>query len=528
MAPGRQEAAPMSAEHSPTSPAVAKADRRISRTVLISLTVIFLLGAFLRINRYAANRSLHADEAQFARNFIERTPAQLVAPLSYGQTSPPGFTLLVKFLSTALDLSEPVLRLVPLLAALASLPLFYLLATRWLPRWASLLALALFAVSDALGYYAAWFDKYSSDVLLAIVILLAGIWFYDSRRRARYLIFGVAGVVAVWFSYPVAIVLAGIGLPLLYFALRRKAYREALSVTAMAACWLASAAATWALSIRPVLENPSRGPFWATFGGFLVFPPLTIAQLERDIETLLRPFEEPLGFALYSGVVLLYGLGALVALRRGGTRLFLVAPFLITIVLSALRLYPLYIRIILFLVPLLLLTVVMGIVRLSEDVTTRTEKVIAFGFLALILYQPFRIGLSRGLTPREDEETRPLMVQLNRSFEEGDVLAVYYGAEAAYRYYAHVLGSDHGTPIVIAEHRDEPELYCDEIEPLAGQPRVWVLISHRHSGPLGSEERIIVECLDHLGREQSVRMETGASLYLYDLQSGQSGSGAAD
>jgi hypothetical protein len=518
--------AAVSAE-SAESPSSRSETSRWSRWVFVGLLiVVFLLGALLRINRFAANRSLHADEAQFARNLIERTPAQLVAPLSYSQTSPPGFTLTVKLLTMVFGFSEPVLRFAPLIAGLISLGLFYLLARRWLPDWATLLAAALFAVSDSLGYYSAWFDKYSSDVAITLALLLVAIWFTESNRPSRYVVLGLTGAVAVWFSYPAAIVLAGIGLPLFFSAVKRKAYKEALAIAALAIVWLVSAGASWALTVRPVLENPDRGPFWEEFGGFLIIPPLNLAQLERDIDTLLRPFEEPLGFALYSGVVLLYALGALDALRKAGTRLFVVTPFLITIALAAVRLYPLYIRVILFLTPLLLLTVVMGIVRISERLVSRTDKVLALGFLALVLFQPFRLGLSRGLNPRPDEEARPLVVQLNHDFRPGDTLAVYYGAEAAYRYYAYLLGSDHGDPVVLRIHRDEPELYCGEVAPLAGSPRVWLLISHRHSGPQGSEEKILLDCLDQMGRRLSEQEAEGASLYLYDLRPGAESAGA--
>ena len=514
----------MPVELGASSTAAGKANSRSAELFVIIIAMVFFLGAFLRINRYLQNRSLYIDEAMFALNILERTPVQLVGPLSYDQTSPVGFTLLVKLLTMAFGVSEPVLRLVPLLAGLASLPLFYILAKTWLPKWASLLAVVLFAVSDELGNYAAWFDKYSSDVTLTIIILLVGLWFYDSRRRTRYLVFGIVGVVAVWFSYPVSIVLAGIGLPLFFLALGRNSRKEALLVAVMAGCWLASAAALWGVSVWADLESPSRGAFWASSGGFLVFPPLTVAQVEKDIRILVRPFEEPLGFAFYGGVVLLYGLGAIDAVRTGGTRLFLVTPFLITIALSALRLYPLYVRLILFLVPLLLLTVVMGIVRFSEELTSRTEKILAFGFLALTLYQPFRIGLARGLHPRESEEIRPLIIRQIESYRPGDVLALYYGAQPAYRYYAYHLGVNQGIPVDINNHRGAPERYCEDVKPLVAHPRVWVLFSHSH----GAEEKIIVDCLDRLGEQQSKLQETGASLYLYDLRAVSDGSAPGD
>jgi hypothetical protein len=511
----------MTIESSAPRPVGHWGGRWTDKANVAAITLFLLLGASLRLLRFLQNRSLWYDEAMFARNIIEKTPLELVGSLSYAQHSPSGFTVLVKLLTIAFGERELVLRLTPLLAGLASLALFYLVARRWLPRWGTILALGLFAVSDVLAEYAGQqFEKYSSDATLTLVILLVGLWFHDSSRWIRYPVFAIVGAVAVWFSYPSAIVLAGVGLTLFFLLLRRKAYREALLVVAVATCWLASAAAMYSVSFGGVQGAASEGggSYWGDRGGFLAFPPITMRQVDRNISTLVIALQYAIGFVPYGGALLLYGLGAIDALRRGGTRLFLVAPVLVTIVLSSLHLYPIYQRLILFLVPLLLLTVVIGIVRISESLTGGTERVLAFGLLLWIVFQPIRDGLARGLNPRELQETRPLMMRLSESYLEGDGIALYYSSVPAYYYYAHLLGFDHGSPAVVESHMNDPEEYCSEVGRLPRLPRVWILFSHVRKGDQGSEQSLILDCLDAVGRRSGEFEETGASLYLYDLR----------
>src|SRR6266850_277045 len=94
--------------------------------------VIVCLGVILRLSAYIHNRALWGDEIPLARNIEERTYSGLLQPLSYDQASPVGFLMLERLAVQAFGDNEYALRLVPLLAGVLSLVLFFWLATKCL------------------------------------------------------------------------------------------------------------------------------------------------------------------------------------------------------------------------------------------------------------------------------------------------------------------------------------------------------------------------------------------------------------
>ena len=104
----------------------------MSRAQVSGLALLLVIGAVLRAAPFLLDRSLWLDEAKLALNVLERSPAQLFGPLDYGQAAPVGFLLLEKQAVAAFGEGERALRLVPLLAGVASLWLFFVVARRWL------------------------------------------------------------------------------------------------------------------------------------------------------------------------------------------------------------------------------------------------------------------------------------------------------------------------------------------------------------------------------------------------------------
>src|SRR5689334_4796436 len=138
---------------SASAPAASQAGF-LSNPALLKLTWAAVgLGCLLRVLEYLLNRSLWLDEAYLALNILHRPWAGLLRPLDNHQGAPIIFLLLEKLASLRLGSSEYALRLLPLLAGIVSMLLFYKLAGKAISGIAVPIALGLFAISPSLIYY---------------------------------------------------------------------------------------------------------------------------------------------------------------------------------------------------------------------------------------------------------------------------------------------------------------------------------------------------------------------------------------
>jgi len=248
---------------------------------------LVLFGLALRLRQYLIGRSLWLDEAMLALNILRRDFAGLFQPLDDHQGAPVGFLLLEKLVVTLLGNHELTLRLIPLMAGCAALPLFALLLRQGLGKTGRLTALALFAAGAPLVYYASEVKQYSLDVLIAILLLwLAGEALAtaqttesnDRRKfvkirgiRVSHILLACVGIVAVWCSHPAVFVLAGVGMTLLLHDLFARDARQLRTTLAMIALWVASFALLYFASLRELSANTFLHEYWVN--SFMPLPP---------------------------------------------------------------------------------------------------------------------------------------------------------------------------------------------------------------------------------------------------------------
>ena len=137
--------------------------------------MLLAYGALLRLTQYLFNRSLWVDESMLSLNIVNRSFAQLLRPLDYNQGAPLGFLLAQRWYVDLFGPGEYALRLFPLLCSFASLVLFYQLAKKCLERNAIAVAIGLFAILLPLTYYSSEAKQYSSDVAVALCLLLLAV-----------------------------------------------------------------------------------------------------------------------------------------------------------------------------------------------------------------------------------------------------------------------------------------------------------------------------------------------------------------
>jgi hypothetical protein len=479
------------------------------------------LGALFRLAQYVANRSLWFDESALSLNIVNRSLAGLLRPLDYAQGAPVGFLILEKLIVQAGGDSEYVLRLIPLIAGLLALPLFYWVARHAIRPGAVPIALGLFAILDSLIYYSSEVKQYSSDVLVALIVFASA---QDVLGRGgglsgrRALVFGLIGGVALWFSHPAAFVLMGVGSVALVVAYSKRDWARIGGLAISALIWVLSLSILYYVSLRHLRANPSLLRYWAK--AFLPFPPSLATVQWLGANTLFKVLEYPVGL-VRPGI----GIGAL-ALLAGAIVLWtenramvlaLLSPFVFTLAASALWLYPFADRLLLFGVPFIVLLIGEGAERIIAASKPHVPM-IGVLLIGLLFVHPALSSVSHLIKPRTVQEARPVIAYLRTHEHNGDALYLYHGAVPAFRFYARRYEFARDSYVEgIDANRNRIAV---DMNRFGGQRRAWMLFSHIDKG----EQDFLLSYLDTRGTRLDSFQRDGAGVYLYDLSRNGHGS----
>ncbi len=517
---------------------------------------MLVLGAGLRVGLFLGNRSLSADEARVALNILHKHPRELLGPLEFDQVAPPGFLLVVKAAERILGGSELALRLVPLLCGLASLPLFFSLARRWLRPAAAPLAALLFAIAEPLVYYSTEVKQYSSDVAVELCL-----WWLADRvaalgagghaearepfRLSRLGALGLAGTTALFFSHAAVFVLGGIGLALLTVDWPARGRRRLASLALIGCLWMTAVAGVYLLSLHRVAGDKLLIQYFRLSAGF---PPAGILSKGRwFVGRLLEVFEASGGLDRGGIAALCAVIGAFVVFRRDRRVLVTwIAPGALALLAAVACVYPFDGRLVLFLAPTLYLLVAEGAEELV--LRTRPSNALVTGTLAvLLLLRPVAATVSDFVHPRLPEQVAPVLEHVSASRRPGDVVYLYYGSQYAVRYYMEtrhfsladvsvsellapaitpLAGSGWYAPalpsrppsfVVGRPSRENWLGYGRQLEALSGYGRVWIVFSHVNIWDGVDERKFFLEYLDSMGTRLEAFEKLGASAFLYDL-----------
>jgi hypothetical protein len=534
---------------------------RAARALSVVLIALVVFGVVLRLCSYLGNRSLWLDEAALAHNIVSRSFTGLLAPLDRQQVAPLGFLWLEKAAVSLFGTSEYALRLVPLLASIAALPLFALVARRLLRPIAAVFALALFATATPLLYFAAEMKQYALDVAVVLALFaLAVVGKEDvdepllsgaklSRRRATLL--ALVGIIGPWISQPSVFALGGVALYLAIPFIRARGAAErraaARPVVPVFALWAVSGGASLIHSFSSVTPDTrsTLDHFWER--GFIPVTSGVLASVHwlglttHDVFAWLFP---PVVSACVIGLFVL-GIAALVR-RSDGSASLLLAPLAFALLASALRRYPVSYRLLLFTTPSLLLTAGAGAEWLLDIARTlgtgrardadesrqgvgRTRllaRTATFAISAALALLATRSALTMVEIPFYREELRPVVKYLAQHRQAGDVIYVYYASVPAFRYYAARDGIPGSSYRLGSCSRDDWHQYVREVDALRGRPRVWFVMSHPFSKAGIREDSLFLQYFSAVGRRIDSTSAVGAELALYDLSTGSTSAAA--
>ena len=240
------------------------------------------------------------------------------------------------------------IRLIPFLSGIVSVPLFYLLAkTMYKGKLPIIVSTFLFAVSVPLIYYSQEFKPYSLDVLICILLLL--VYKYIKITDTKWyqtLIYCVSTIFLCLSSFPALYIIPAIGISKI---IETKKIKESLkTMYPVVLCYIFSVVYLFFLH-RNILGNEINQPEWQN--GFLKFSAESFYIVIRDYFdfTCINP---QIGILLFVvGVVF-------VILERNKNFNVIFSIMLLSLIGSFIHLYPLFGRMILFMIPLTTIIIV--------------------------------------------------------------------------------------------------------------------------------------------------------------------------
>ena len=500
-------------------PSTANEDSTRKRFVIPSWStitrLILLLLAAIVICQFLHDRSLWLDEAMLSLNIIERSFTGLLQPLDHSQVAPILFLLIERSITRIFGNSEMALRLFPLICSILSLVLIYYTCRALTKnKYIALVACCLLGITPKFIYYASEVKQYATDLTVLLAIYLAAFSENAFVQRHRLLLLSLTGTVAIFISNIAVIPLCTAGTWLLYKALRQR--KDRIAVFTALPLWAASFAVNYKLFIWHHPTAKQMKEYWRE--SFMPANPLGATGRHWIGSRIHQVFYELLpGIAgLEAFTILLYTGGLLYLLKARHYRLLYlcVTPIALHLLLSALKMYPFDLRLILYQLPLYIIVLAGGLYGLAKCVTRTPAYALTLSGLCIAA---FSLKLFRQL-PMNNEEIRPVIAIMNRYVRPGESTYIYYGGKHAFNYYketGRVAFSN--TPALYGQsHLDDWSGYAKELRDVKGH--VWILFSHVYpfDGSRG-EERTMVKELQQRGRILRTFEAYNSAAYLMDL-----------
>jgi len=494
--------------------------------------LFILLGIFLRLRQYIADRSLWVDEASLALNIINRTYMELLQPLDYDQGAPLGFLVVVKLTTSILGNQDFILRLIPLLSGILSLILVYQITVDYFGK-SALTALLMFSISGAMIAYSTELKQYSTDVLISLLLIYFTLRILRNEEQGRNVtLLGLVGIIAILMSHPAVFTLPVVGLVLAGSAFLKKEYSQLYRLVASGFVWIMILLAIYMISLQNLVGNENLQKYWND--SFAPIPPWEHLYWYRNVFISLMPHISPSFFPYITQnfdprylmnaclTLVLLG-GASFLIRNTAVGILLGLPISIMFIASALRLYPISERFLYFWFPSLLFLLAEGIWLIYRLVSRYNQKIawVVFGSISIIVFwTSFELSVRNTLAPPMGEDIKPVMAYVRDHMDENDTIYVHQGSTTPFLYYSPNYGLNTENTFVAKKSWNVKRFMVD-LEDFQDNDRIWFIFSHVTScdceGSNMDRIRYYTELIDRYGVQLEHFEASQSGAYLYDL-----------
>ncbi|EMR04738.1 glycosyltransferase family 39 protein [Cesiribacter andamanensis] len=519
-------------------------------------------GVFLRLFHYFDNRSLWVDEIYLMTSVLKMGFLELTTPaLDYQQKAPIGFLWLVKASALLFGIGEKSLRLVPLLAGLASLIVFLPVARFFLKPLGVLVAMGVLAFAPPLVYHAVEAKQYGMEMFTTILSLYLYTVYHKRFDYRSLLMWGFWGALILWFSYASIFVLVGIAGGVSLYFLIKKQWTPLLRSMIPFSLWAVSFLLNYFLFTHKHAEQEWLVAWFRVREGFFPIPFYSLAGIKWIFQSLYRTLEYPLGVmwnaepfnTIENGPIRVmlkmplfmfgfWALGLLYFMRRNLKVFFiLLFPLLLTLAATLLEFYPYYERLLVFLAPLPILLIAKGCERFTSFFAKGAKW--RYIFPLIVLFWPMWSSAKQLVNPKlfgdyKYSNYREALLYVHEHYQEGDIVYVYWNIEHAYHYYKKAYGLTYemveltDRKHTVSNKEEYMASYAPQFAAAQGKQRVWFIYERFLMLNIGDYDndpawyhaedvkggQAPLQKFRSMGRELESHLYPNAGVSLFDLQ----------
>jgi len=391
-------------------------NKKFDKIVKAAFFTILALGLALRFYQYLMGRSLWEDECHFALNFIKYGYLRLTKPLDDIQAGPIFFLFSVKTFAKIFGYVENALRAPTFIWSVLTLPLFYfIILDLTKSKITALLGFFVFSVNLAVIYFSSELKPYGIDVgvyLLMVYLVVGQNKFLEKNRRVAL---AVAGCTAILFSNTAFIILFCIACYLLLNSYKeKKIHKGDIKVLISWACVFI---VNYFMFIYKHPSNKTQQINYAfAFCPINIFSPEFTSFIKKTIEetffTMLLYISKCCGFAYILLLIFIVAIAHLIVNKKYTILLFTCLPIFLHLVLSALKIYPFWFRLILYLVPCFITLMALGTYLIGDFLSRKLHFTVGISWVLLCCV--FFVKDSIGKFPLWPREIKPALNFVNR------------------------------------------------------------------------------------------------------------------
>lgn len=434
---------------------------------------ITLLGSIIRLY-HLDFKPLWLDEAVIYWISNSGSLNNIIEANALQNSAPPFFVILIYLIQIFGD-SELILRLIPYIAGVLSIPAMYLLSQQFVGKNSSYFISLIICFSPTLVKYSQELREYSLTFLLSTLMLLFFISYVRNSKVRFLFLLALVMIISVLTQYGLSLLIICLNfvffLIIFYDKCNHKSKFIYWGISQLLV--VASVLLIYFLSLR---DQMVVGWGNSSTSGYLYnayWQKTDISLIKFGVIQTYKIFQFAFPSILFIFITVIGFLSGIRNKKLLLPLLLFIIPTILTFSLSLVKLYPYHGgRHVIFLLPMIYILATLGINQLSR---INNLKWVGLAILFILLFTGFTSTWKYLNTPAR-ENIKPVVQTLQNSYNENDLIYIYYAAKPAFTYYYRENFEDQ---FFGSSNRNNVESYYEELDEILSLNKpIWIVFSH--------------------------------------------------